>query len=381
MQLADHYTAFVRPGRILLTGHSHQAWPDAARAGILQAWQDAAERVDGKWDQVFARGARIQRYIATQIGAAPDDIALAPNTHELVCRFLSALPLRERPHLVTTDGEFHSIARQLRRLEEAGLSVTRVPVQPIATLGVRLAEAITPQTAALLASTVLFQTAQVVPNLPVAVQAAHDRGAAVLLDAYHGFGALPYAIRDFGADPIFMVSGGYKYAQWGEGVCWMRVPPGCALRPIFTGWFSDFEHLASPRSDGRIGYGHTGASRFAGSTFEPTSWYRAAAVIDFFEAQDLSLPRLRALSLRQTGHLIDRLASHFEVLTPSEPAERGGFVAVRTPHAGALVQRLRQRSIFVDSRGDVLRLGPAPYVDRTSLDVAVDHLLALCQTL
>jgi kynureninase len=253
-------------------------------------------------------------------------------------------------------------------------------VEPIATLSARLAEAITSNTAAVLASTVLFQTATRVPDLSIAVQAAHDRGAAVLLDAYHGFGAFPFCINDYGVDPIFMVSGGYKYAQWGEGACWMRVPPKCTLRPVFTGWFSDFEHLASPRSNGLIGYGRTGADRFAGSTFEPTSWYRAAAVIEFFEAQRLTLPRLRALSLQQTAHIIDRLAPHFELLTPTAPERRGGFVAVRTARAGELVQTLRQRSIFVDSRADILRLGPAPYVDLGAIDVAIDHLLAVCQT-
>ena len=47
------------------------------------------------------------------------------NTHELVMRFLSALDLRARPRLVTTDGEFHTLRRQLARLAEEGLEVVR----------------------------------------------------------------------------------------------------------------------------------------------------------------------------------------------------------------------------------------------------------------
>ena len=379
-ELARHYTAFVRPGRILLTGHSHQAWPDASRAGVLAAWTAAAEHVDGKWGPVFEQVARVQGYIADLIGGRPEDIAIDQNTHALVSRFLSALPLhRGRPHVVTTDGEFHSMARQLRRLGEDGVEITWVPAAPVATLAARLAAAIRPDTAALMASTVLFQTATRVPDLKVAVAAAHAQGAAVLLDAYHGFGAMPFRLEDFGDDPIFVVSGGYKYAQWGEGVCWMRVPPDCPLRPIYTGWFSDFEHLSAPRTDGLIGYGSTGASRFAGSTFDPVSFYRAAAVIDFFEAQGLDMPRLRALSLTQTDRLIAGLDADFEVLTPRDHALRGGFVAVRIPGASAIVDALRRRGIFVDSRADVLRLGPAPYVTFDDIDVAVDHLRALCQ--
>ena len=40
--------------RILLTGHSHQAWPDVARAALLQCFDDAALHVDDKWGAAFA---------------------------------------------------------------------------------------------------------------------------------------------------------------------------------------------------------------------------------------------------------------------------------------------------------------------------------------
>ena len=61
---------------------------------------------------------------------------------------------------------------------------------------------------------------------------------------------------------------GYKYAQFGEGLCFLRVPPGCQLRPADTGWFADFAHLAGPR-DGRVDYGE-GADRFTPTRRAPT---------------------------------------------------------------------------------------------------------------
>ena len=122
-------------------------------------------------------------------------------------------------------------------------------------------------------------------------------------------------------------------------------------------------------------YGSGGAARFAGSTFEPTSFYRAAAVADFFDAQHLSVERLRALSLAQTGRLLDRATGRFPVLTPRE--NRGGFVALRVPEAALVVKGLRSRGVFVDSRGDILRLGPAPYVPLDDLDAAFDQVVAL----
>ncbi|MBX6746005.1 MAG: aminotransferase, partial [Acetobacteraceae bacterium] len=46
-------------------------------------------------------------------------------------RILSCLRVHRTPRLLTTDGEFHSFARQVARLEEEGLlAVTRIPSEP-----------------------------------------------------------------------------------------------------------------------------------------------------------------------------------------------------------------------------------------------------------
>lgn len=377
--LRAHYRAFLTGGRILLTGHSHQAWPDVAREGQLRAWDDAAELADDKWERAFEAAESVRRAVATRIGARPDEIALGASTHELVARFLSALDLRARPRIVTTTGEFHSMHRQLVRLAEAGAVIEAVPWAPVDTLAERLAAAIGDDTAALMASSVLFETAAIVPGLRVAIEAAQRRGAAVLIDAYHAFGVLPFTVAELGPDPIFVTAGGYKYAQWGEGNCFLRVPPACELRPIYTGWFSDFASLAAPRDGGRIGYGARGADRFAGSTYDPTSHYRARAVIEFFDAQGLDVARLRALSLGQTGRILEGLDG-LDVRTPREAAARAGFVAVRVSGAGEVVRALRARGVTADARGDVLRLGPAPYVTDDEIDAALAHVRALART-
>ena len=65
--------------------------------------------------------ARVKSGFAAMLGDTSGSYALGSSTHELLVRFLSALPLRERPRLVTTDGEFHSMRRQLERLAEEGV--------------------------------------------------------------------------------------------------------------------------------------------------------------------------------------------------------------------------------------------------------------------
>jgi selenocysteine lyase/cysteine desulfurase len=377
--LRPHYASFLappgleRPGghgrRILLTGHSHQAWPDVAREGMLEAFTLAAEHVDDKWDAVFAAQDELRGHIARRVGCAPGEIAFAPNTHELVARFLSAVPLAKRPHVVTTSGEFHSAFRQLRRLAEEGVDVTFVEAEPVATLASRVAAAIGDRTSAVVLSTVLFGTSSVVHGLDEIMHRASQVGAHVLLDAYHAFDVVPVRVPD-GA---FLVAGGYKYAQWGEGVCFLRVPAGCELRPVYTGWFAGFAELADRRTATRVSYASDGATRFAGSTFDPASSLRARAVARFFDAHGMTVEALRQASLAQTARILvgARDLPGVTIATPLADEARGGFVALRTARAPELVSALRAEGVYADSRGDVLRLGPAPYVTDAEIDEAL----------
>jgi len=382
-RLRAHYAAFTKPGRVLLTGHSHQAWPDAAREGMIEAFDDAAAHVDDKWERAFAAADAVRDEVAARVGARADEIALGASTHDLLLRMLSAFDLAGRPHLVTTRGEFHSITRQLERLDEDRvIRVTWVDPHPVSTLAERLGAEIGPKTAAVLVSTVLFETSSVVPGIRGLVGRARGFGAEVLLDAYHAFYAVPFDLAALGAEDAFLVGGGYKYAQWGEGVCFLRVPPREAgWRPVITGWFAGFADLAS-RTPGRVHYARAGKDAFAGATYDPVSHYRARAVVRFMKEQGMTAAALRALSLRQTRRITDGLAGArgLEVVTPAADAERGGFVAARVADAGRVVAALREQGIFVDARGSFVRLGPAPYVLDDEIDRAVSALRAIVAT-
>ena len=59
--LTRHYSRFRVTERVLLTGHSHQAWPDAGFEGQTRAWTDAAELVDDKWERAFTMASAVRR--------------------------------------------------------------------------------------------------------------------------------------------------------------------------------------------------------------------------------------------------------------------------------------------------------------------------------
>lgn len=375
--LAADYTHFRVAERLLLTGHSHQAWPDRGFEGQKQAWLDAAEHVDDKWERAFARADRVRRGFARLLGEPDAVIALAANTHELVVRFLSALPLRSRPRLVTTDGEFHTIRRQLDRLAEEGIEIVKVASSPVETLAARMAAAVDDRTAAALMSSVLFRDARIVPGLDLVMRACRTHGAELLVDAYHHLNVVPFSMR--GIEDAFVTGGGYKYCQLGEGNAFLRVAPDCTLRPVITGWFSEFSLLAGSHHGDAVPYG-AGADRFAGATYDPTSHYRAAEVFDFFEERGLTPALLREVSQLQLQRLVER----FDALgldpamidrDRSTPLDQfGGFLALRAPRAGEIVQELRVRGVYADHRADTLRLGPAPYLSARQLDDAIDRL-------
>ncbi len=363
----------AEPGRVLLTGHSHQAWPDVAAQAMQRAFDDAARWVDEKWGRaVFPLVQSVGERVLGRLGLpATDPIAFGRSTHELVYRLLSALPSGAR--VVTTTGEFHSLDRQLKRLEEDGLRVTWVEAQPRTALAEKILSAIVPGVDVVAVSAVFFEDAFVLPRLADIVARAREVHALVLVDAYHAFNVVPIDLSG-PTDHLFVTAGGYKYGAWGEGACFLRVPPKVGLRPSYTGWFADFDALERPRVRA-VGYGD-GASRFAGATFDPVALYRADALLEHWDRFGLGVAELRDISTRQTDRISERLSSvGIELASSRDPERRGGFVAARVPQALAAVEALRAEGVHTDSRGELLRLGPAPYLSDAEIERGLDAVV------
>jgi kynureninase len=362
-ELAPHYSLFRVAERVLLTGHSHQAWPDVAREGVLEAWDDAALHVDEKWERALEKAERVRQGFRLWLDEADAEIALDQNTFGLVLRFLSALELAQRPRLVTTDGEFHTLRRLMGRLaEERLLDVVVVASRPAETLAERLATETDERTSAVLVSGVLYEDSRIVPGLGELASVCDHRGAQLLVDVYHAFGVTRVPLPD----TVWILGGGYKYLQLGEGNCFLRLPPHAdELRPAFTGWFAEFAELAVEKRPGAVEY-PKGGMRFAGATYDPTSHYRAARVFDFFDEQRLTPDALRESYLRQTTLLAEALGVR------GRRDDFGGFLALEVPESEDVSRRLREEGVLTDSRGRWLRLGPAPYLTDDQLARAAE---------
>jgi len=377
--LAAHYRKFRVGERLLLTGHSHQAWPDCCLNGQQQAWLDAAEHLDHKWERAFAKAEQVRRGFAYLLDDPDGHIALGSNTHEMVVRFLSALPLEKRRRIITTDGEFHSLRRQLDRMAEAGLELVKVPSSPAFQVAERLIAAIDDHTAAVIVSAVFYQTGHIVPNLGSVSAACRRVGANLLIDAYHALNVVPFSLIEEQLDDAFVTGGGYKYCQLGEGNAFLRFPRDCRMRPLVTGWFSKFDALDNAGGGSTVVYGK-GSARFAGSTYDPTSHYRAAEVFNFFKRLGLSPGVLREVSQHQIGLLtsyFDQLDAKPEVIARDRSIPLtaiGGFLVLRSPMAAEICRLLGERGVLPDYRDNALRLGPAPYLSDDQLQMSMQVL-------
>jgi kynureninase len=112
------------------------------------------------------------------------------------------------------------------------------------------------------------------------------------------------------------------------------------------------------------------------------SHYRAASVFAFHVEQALAPERLREISRHQVG-LLKRAFESLDIdpavarVEPLPENRRAGFLALRCARADDLSNALRVRGVLTDFRGDLLRLGPAPYLSDDQLRDAVQAFRGL----
>jgi len=378
-RLAPHYSQFNITDRLLFTGHSHQAWPDVALQGLIDSFEVAASRVDTKWEIAFEKTEILRSYLRFYYDDPNGRYTLGVNTHQLLVSWLSALDLKNNPKIVITDQEFHSMYRQLHRLREEGIEVAEVPVEPVDNFMVKLQDTVDEQTAAIMISRVYFQSGLINPHISEIAALARSNDIPLLIDDYHGTNVVPLSLQDANLEDCYLLIGGYKYLQWGEGNCFLRYPKDCSLRPAITGWFASFSSLDQPRTEAPTTYEDTN-QRFASGTYDPASQFRAAKVVAFFNKHNLTPDNLRRqykqqlALMREKFNQLDIPADLMQLWHTNNLDDNGGFLAFKTSYATKLRSMLLNRNVFTDARGNTLRFGPAPYVTSRQIEEAFDIL-------
>ena len=199
----------------------------------------------------------------------------------------------------------------------------------------------------------------------------HERGCVVGFDLAHATGNLVMQLHDWDVD--FAVWCNYKYMNSGPGAvagCFVHERHHHADLPRFAGW-----------------WGHDKETRFQmGLEFVPIrtaeGWQLSnppilalapiLASLEIFE--EAGMNALREKSGKLTGYLEfmlkDRLKDRIEIITPTNPAERGCQLSLRVVGGRAddgrrLFKALEEEGVIGDWREpDVIRVAPVPLYNR-----------------
>ena len=379
--LQPHYSHFDVSRRLLFTGHSHQAWPDVAFEGVQEYLRMVSEQVDKKWGFAFEKTELMRNYLRDFYDDPTGRYCREQNTHVLLVSWLSSLDLKNKPKIITTTGEFHSMYRQLRMLEEHGLNIVYLPHQNDEELLNGIKQEMDESTAAIMLSRIYFETAEINTKISEIAGAAKKHGIPLMIDDYHGTNVVPLSFTEKELEHVYLLIGGYKYLQWGEANCFLRYPADCELRPAITGWFSAFQQLDHPRTDEPVSFDDND-QKFATATYDPISQYRAAAVTGFFQKQGLSpdlLQKQYRAQVRYLRELFDEKnykGSKIDHANTRPIEETGGFMALRSPNARKIRADLLEKGVFTDARNDIIRFGPAPYTTAEQCEAVIDELFA-----
>jgi selenocysteine lyase/cysteine desulfurase len=233
---------------------------------------------------------------------------------------------------------------------------------------------------------VFFNSGLILPYLKDLADFCNEKGIKLLVDVYHALNVVPFSVKENRLENAFITGGGYKYCQLGEGNCFLRFPQNPGMRPVITGWYSEFSALAEKKKTGEIQYGQ-GDDLFAGATYDPTSHYRAAEVFRFFNEMNLTPEFLREVSQHQVNLLaeeFDKLDLKPEIITRNRSVDKkdiAGFLVLNTEFAGLISKELMKRNVWTDYRGNILRFGPAPYISDSRIIEAMSILREVAQDL
>ncbi|MEH0859864.1 aminotransferase class V-fold PLP-dependent enzyme [Halobacteriovorax sp. DPLXC-1] len=361
-----YFSKFLKAneGKLHFAAHSHHYWPNVTREAQIQYWDDSAKYADHKWGEFFSNTFReLQTRLAEILNiSSPEQITFAPNTHELTYRLLSCFPNGAK--ILTTDSEFYSFDRQINRLAEENIvSVTKIKnTRDNSFINDFIKEANSNKYDLIFISHVFFNSGYAIPDLTEFINEIKTE-APIVIDAYHGFMALPTDLSAI-EDRIFYMAGGYKYCGSGEGSCFLISPRNTKLKPKNTGWFAQMGELTNYKEN-EVPFSNEGF-RFAGSTMDFSALYRMNAVLQLWKEENISVEQIHNHVKTNMNEFLNRISDTdlSKNLIPMDT--RGHFLAFEFPNSKeceSFAQKLRKESIETDYRQNILRFGFSIYQD------------------
>lgn len=201
-------------------------------------------------------------------------------------------------------------------------------------------------------------------DIPAITKATHNIGAIAAFDLAHVVGNIPLQLHDWNVD--FAVWCSYKYLNAGPGaVGGVFVHEKHATNkdtPRLAGWWGNEEKERFKMEKGFIPKQNASGWNISTSqVFNSTALKASLAIFD-----EAGIETIRKKSIELTGYLeflLNRLTNlDFEIITPSNPQERGAQLSLFFKEKGKQIhQAMLDNGIIVDYREPgVIRVAPAP---------------------
>lgn len=319
---------------------------------VIQSWAarffHEGFLTDGDYMNMVAR-ARVS--LGALIGCHADEVAFFQSTSGAVSQVALGMRLDPSCEILTWDQEYGSLLYPWREASaRSGARLVVAASEPnLRTPVDKLLAMLNDRTRVVALSWVQFQTGAVTDLAPL-VEAAHRRGAWVVVDVMQGLGVMPFDMHGLGVDAVFGGSHKWLTSPVGVGFLAVRAEHTANLRPLVIG-SSTYGTCDDAVND--VCVPKVDASRFESGSKQVLEIVALGASVDLILATGVRVigseaERLaRALrdGLRSQGHVIH---------TPHGDNQRGPIVNVSGPNVAAL----RRRNITFALRGPGIRFSP-----------------------
>jgi selenocysteine lyase/cysteine desulfurase len=345
----------------------------------LTDWRDFGEN----WEEWLPMIIDSRRLFGKMIGANTEEIASVPNVSSALIALASSMKYKPGGNIVISDLNFptniylwhlqktHGRVKDVRLLHADNNGVVSLD---------QWDQAIDDNTSIVSLDYVSW-TNGCREKIREVTEIAHEHGAFVIADAFHGLGVFPINAKQDGVDAL--VCGMYKWLQGPHGAAYLytRKERIGELDPSYIGWHGVEDSVVRRLTHQQDLFGKSfdineakpspDATRFEGGSWGVVSIIGAKAALEYALKHDQAERYHRVL--RVTDHLIDGLKKKGrKILTPLQSDRRSGIVVFEDQDPHATFEKLKSLNITVASRVKAIRVSPHYY----NTEEEIDKLLA-----
>ncbi len=311
---------------------------------------------------------------AALLGAAPDEIALAPNTSTGVNMAARALPLEPGEIVLVSDREFPANVYPWLMLKDQGVATELAPVTPEGWpdedwMVERLAD---PRVRVLAVSFVQFANGYRA-DLARLGAACRAHGAYLVVDAIQGLGNSVLDVRETPVDVLATGAQKWLLSPWGSGFTYVRRELIPLMAPRYVGWLSfegtdDYTNLV--RYSDRL---RADARRFEVGTVPFQDVLGMTTSLGLLG--EVGVTAIAAYTrLLAEPVLAWARGRGVRITSPTDEAHRSAIVCVAPPDPVGAFRRLKAAGVVCSLREGSIRLAPHVYNTIEEMEKVVDVL-------